>query len=198
MEGPWPDCPPPPPTPGSASDSIPAPSSLFCALPAARHHSWLSDILLVIGTLLDAQYLAPRCPPTHLAYSSLPGILVITRPSLAFAPSWLLGAPLGLLGALSVTRRFPVHRSSPLACWYPQRPSWSLLALLAVRQHISGWHLVGTYLIVWDASGFRYNPGLWLWPLCVLMNVRRRTGHSVCLFALVRACLPLAPPPSIY
>ena len=103
-----------------------APSSLPCLPPAFRQPFWLSDSLLVTGTLLDAQHLAPRCPPTHSASSSLPDILVITWPSLATLSHPGYSEP---FGALLVTRRLPIC-PSPLACRNPQWPSWPLLALL--------------------------------------------------------------------
>ena len=55
---------------------------MLCVLPAVRRTVWLSYILLVTGARLDAQHLAPRSPSTYSAYSSLPEILVVNRPSL--------------------------------------------------------------------------------------------------------------------
>ena len=75
-------------------------------------------------------------------------LLAARRPHGHSAPLRLLSALLGILGALLVTRRFPVC-CSLLATRCLQWPSCSLLALLVARWTHSFWHVVRTYLIVW-------------------------------------------------
>ena len=89
---------------------------------------WLSDILLVSGTLLDARYF-PRCsvPSTHLAHSLLPSTLVVTLPRPGYSvPFW------GPFGDLPVTRRFPV-------CLAPS----PLGTLIGRHEHSSPFWLLG-------------------------------------------------------
>ena len=113
--------------------------TLLCVLPSVRRPFWSSDVLLVTGALLDAQHLAPRSHSTHSAYSWLPDILVVTRPSLATLRHPGYSEP---FGALLVTQRFSTCHS-PLASRNRQWPSWSLLALLVARRRPPGWHVPG-------------------------------------------------------
>ena len=87
------------------------PCWLLCALLTALDPSGCSATLLVIrhppGHRCSFGCSVPphRCPSTHLAYSPLPDILVVTRPSLATLRHPGYSGPFGVL---LVTRRFPV------------------------------------------------------------------------------------------
>ena len=112
----------------------------LCVLQAFRRLFWLSGILLVTGARLDAQYLASRCPSNHSAYSSLPDILVVTRPSMTTLRHPGYSEP---FDALLVTRRFPVclatrvSEPSVAIMVTPRSPDCSLASFwLACIMHI--------------------------------------------------------------
>ena len=95
-----------------------------------------------------------------LRTSLLGAFLAIRRTPRCPASSWLLGPPWLLCVILATQCPSALPYSylaifsvcpSPLACRCSPWPSWSwsLPALVAARWHPSGWHVLGTYLIVW-------------------------------------------------
>ena len=98
--------------------------------------SWSPLLSWMLRALLD-----PQCTLAHSAYSSLPGVLVVTLPALAAlchpgyaAPFWGFSAPSLCHSvpavAITITSRPPGCSAAP-----------------------SDWHEVGTHLIVWHSPG---------------------------------------------
>ena len=103
---------------------------------------WLPALSWMLSTpLLNA------LPPIRCTYSSLLGILVVTRPFLATLRQTGYSIPFSVL---LVTQRFSV-RSSPLAFRYPQWPCWSLLALPGALP----WHILHCLAPSWLLGVFR-------------------------------------------